>query len=647
MRNTLLLIAFALMFNWAAAQSQRLVFIEEFTQASCPPCASQNPAFNALLGNNTTKAVSLKYQVSWPGSDVMNAQNPAQVANRVAYYAVTGVPNAVVDGNASQGSPSGVTQSIIDNQYAIPSPFTIELTHWFNAADDSIYINCVVTATQATTMAMPKLRIALMEKIIDFTGQTPAGTNGEMVFESVMRKMYPNAQGSEIAGTWGLGESKTFSIKAIIPSYIYDKAELAVVAWVQDDADKNVKQAGFSEFAGTPSTLAPVSDFSADVMAPCDGVVHFRDESALFPTSWLWDFGDGSTATAQNPSHNYLANGNYTVTMSATNANGSDQAVKTSYIQVSLTGNAPTGVNGNVCASGVANLSAVSNTGGDITWYDGSGVVVGNGPTYSPTVTGTTSFFASEAIANPVLTTGAADTSIAAGIFFTANNTHGLYFDVALPCVLQSVEVYAGAAGNRTIDVLDSYGVILHSLTANMPAGLSTVNLNFDFAVGQGYLIKISSATVNLFRNAGGATYPYVNNAITITGNTAAGNPAYYYFFYNWKVQQNPCMSPTATVMAVDTCAVGALDPSTLAQSMQVSPNPSQGVYQLVFEAARKDDYTISVTNALGQVVYHDQLSGFKGSYAAPVDLSGLGAGVYFLAISDSRNRVVKQLVKN
>ena len=52
-------------------QTQRTVFIEEFTQASCAPCAAANPAFNTLLSANTAKAVSIKYQVSWPGTDPM------------------------------------------------------------------------------------------------------------------------------------------------------------------------------------------------------------------------------------------------------------------------------------------------------------------------------------------------------------------------------------------------------------------------------------------------------------------------------------------------------------------------------------------------------------------------------------------------
>ncbi|HEB88807.1 MAG TPA: PKD domain-containing protein, partial [Deltaproteobacteria bacterium] len=53
--------------------------------------------------------------------------------------------------------------------------------------------------------------------------------------------------------------------------------------------------------------------------------VQFTDTSTgVPPTSWMWDFGDGTTSTAQNPAHTYTSIGAYTVTFTATNAFGSD-----------------------------------------------------------------------------------------------------------------------------------------------------------------------------------------------------------------------------------------------------------------------------------------------------------------------------------
>lgn len=78
-----------------------------------------------------------------------------------------------------------------------------------------------------------------------------------------------------------------------------------------------------------------VANFSSDVTTGCGtAAVNFIDQSTGNPTSWLWDFGDGSTSTQQNPTHIYLTPGSYTVKLTATNIGGSDPETKTNYITV-------------------------------------------------------------------------------------------------------------------------------------------------------------------------------------------------------------------------------------------------------------------------------------------------------------------------
>lgn len=241
---------FVLIATVAMAQSQRLVLMEEFTQASCGPCASANPAFNTLLNNNASKAISIKYQVSWPGTDPMNAQYPVGVATRVNYYSVGSVPYAIMDGEAATGAsytgyPGNCTQSTINARYGVSSPFTINVSHTLNAAQDSIFISATITATQAFTgVGFIRGHIVLIEKHIHFT--SPPGSNGETDFYNVCRKMYPTQSGSGLPATWNAGDDSTITIKAALPSYIYDINELAVVCFVQDNGTKEVIQAGYS-----------------------------------------------------------------------------------------------------------------------------------------------------------------------------------------------------------------------------------------------------------------------------------------------------------------------------------------------------------------------------------------------------------------
>src|SRR3989344_243674 len=87
----------------------------------------------------------------------------------------------------------------------------------------------------------------------------------------------------------------------------------------------------------TPGANSPVADFVGTPLQICAGsTVTFTDQSAFTPTSWSWSFPGGtpSTSTSQNPTITYSTAGVYDVTLTATNANGSDPEVKTGYITV-------------------------------------------------------------------------------------------------------------------------------------------------------------------------------------------------------------------------------------------------------------------------------------------------------------------------
>ncbi len=77
----------------------------------------------------------------------------------------------------------------------------------------------------------------------------------------------------------------------------------------------------------------PVASFTVSErtgLAPF--AVQFTDTSTNSPTSWLWEFGDGTTSTQRNPSHTYSSVGSYTVNLTASNGSGSNTTSKASYV---------------------------------------------------------------------------------------------------------------------------------------------------------------------------------------------------------------------------------------------------------------------------------------------------------------------------
>ena len=91
---------------------------------------------------------------------------------------------------------------------------------------------------------------------------------------------------------------------------------------------------GAFETAGGP--VPPIANFSGNpTQGPPTLTVFFTDLSSGSPTSWSWDFGDTGTSPAQHPSHDYTTESLYTVSLTATNAQGQDTETKVDYIDVS------------------------------------------------------------------------------------------------------------------------------------------------------------------------------------------------------------------------------------------------------------------------------------------------------------------------
>jgi hypothetical protein len=59
-----------------------------------------------------------------------------------------------------------------------------------------------------------------------------------------------------------------------------------------------------------------------------------------------------------------------------------------------------------------------------------------------------------------------------------------------------------------------------------------------------------------------------------------------------------------------------------------------------------RGDLSVDVHNVTGERVYHETITGFKGSYERMLDLSDLPAGPYFLVIGQGDATEARKLVK-
>lgn len=376
-------------------------------------------------------------------------------------------------------------------------------------------------------------------------------------------------------------------------------------------SDVFVTESGFEAgwLCSLPSA-PPVPDFTADDTAPCDGLVYFTDLSTNGATSWAWDFGDGASSTQQNPSHNYASNGTYTVQLIATNAVGSDSIVRTAYINVSRPAG-PLAPGVNLCNASSATLNA-SGSGGDISWYDApnGGTLLATGNTYTtPVLSASATYYAIEEIAAAPQNVGPLNgTSIGGGGYHNNQSTQYLEFSAFSPMTLVSVFVDPGDAGNRTITLWNSQGQFIRDTSIFIPANPGRIDIGWEIAAGD---YQIGGTQMDLFRNNNGPSYPYqISNLVSITGSSA-GNQ-YYYYLYNWEVQEPGCISeptqvdvgiftpPTAALSSTNGNEICAGDSTMLVASGGTSYLWSTGDTSLMIPVTTSGTYSVTVYGAGG-----------------------------------------------
>jgi PKD repeat protein len=133
------------------------------------------------------------------------------------------------------------------------------------------------------------------------------------------------------------------------------------------------------------SAAVPIVSFTA---SPTSGTapltVQFNDTSSGFLTSWNWSFGDSDTtnSTRQNPVHTFVSAGTYTVSLTVTNAGGSNTSTVTGYITSTSSG----GSGGDGGSGGSSGGSRQNNYGGGRSSGTRSGYeyTVSPGPSAAP-----------------------------------------------------------------------------------------------------------------------------------------------------------------------------------------------------------------------------------------------------------------------
>jgi PKD repeat protein len=151
-------------------------------------------------------------------------------------------------------------------------------------------------------------------------------------------QFYDLSSGNPTSWSWTFGDGGKSTARD--PSHIYTSAgnyTVTLTAIGPGDSDIEIKTNYIDVTESATSPQAPVASFYG---SPTNGyaplTVHFTDQSTGIVESCSWNFGNGGSSNAENPSHTYTSVGTYTISLTVSNTGGSDTLTRSSYITVNL-----------------------------------------------------------------------------------------------------------------------------------------------------------------------------------------------------------------------------------------------------------------------------------------------------------------------
>jgi hypothetical protein len=122
-----------------------------------------------------------------------------------------------------------------------------------------------------------------------------------------------------------------------------------------------------------------------------------------------------------------------------------------------------------------------------------------------------------------------------------------------------------------------------------------------------------------------------------VTIETSSFGDQYYYYFYDWRIEQAPTTCE-GTPVAVTVTLEDATSINDFAKSVSVYPNPAK---EMIAIRTNNVDSKVSILDATGRIVLNQQI-GTSGN----VELNHLATGIYFVRVYTASSSFVQKLIK-
>ena len=335
-----------------------------------------------------------------------------------------------------------------------------------------------------------------------------------------------------------------------------------------------------------PATGSPIPVFSSNNQNINTGnTVNFSDMSTNNPTSWSWSFPGGTpaTSTAQNPSVTYNTTGAFDVTLTVTNAAGSNTLTQTNYINVTApatsycTPTYSTGTSSNDYINGVV-LGSINNTatggpnGNFYNDYTSQSTTLIAGNTYSMTINGS-SYPSGENYFVYIDYNGD----------FDFDDSNELVYQSPTSTTASQVFNFSFTVPSNVTPLSTRMRVVnIYDATPPVAATPCPTSANNTYGETEDYTVVITPASTILPMAAFGMNANFVCEGQSVSfNNTSSDATSFIWYFLNGTPSTSTAQSPTVTfassgvagVLLIASNSVG-VDSLSLPLTIQASPVP-------------------------------------------------------------------------
>jgi PKD repeat protein len=243
------------------------------------------------------------------------------------------IPLTVKFTDTSTGSPTSWNWSFGDGSMsALQNPI-----HTYpNTGKFTVSLNVTNAGGSNVSTRVNYISVFLPAPIADFSATPTTGTT------PITIRFTDASTNSPSSWNWSFGDGSLVNASVQHPVHTYSSAGTYTVSLNATNAGGSNTKTVTDYITVTAVPLIPVAAFTATpIYGTVPLTVTFTDNSTNSPTGWNWSFGDNgwfntTNVLQRNPVHMYTGAGSYTISLTASNPNGTNTLTKTGYISVDM-----------------------------------------------------------------------------------------------------------------------------------------------------------------------------------------------------------------------------------------------------------------------------------------------------------------------